>query len=74
MFGSWLDCYTKAVLNRSQNRRPGTVCAGGRYDGLIEQLGEPPPWFAMGIERIILLVQQAEPQLRNTTSFLFHCS
>lgn len=38
----------------------GTVCAGGRYDGLVEQLGGkacPAVGFAMGIERLILLLQ-----------------
>ena len=38
----------------------GTVCAGGRYDGLIEELGgKPMPavGFAMGVERLLLLMQ-----------------
>ncbi len=38
----------------------GTVCAGGRYNGLVEQLGgKPTPGvgFAMGVERLILLLQ-----------------
>lgn len=38
----------------------GTVCAGGRYNGLVEQLGGkacPAVGFAMGIERLILLLQ-----------------
>ena len=40
----------------------GTVCAGGRYDGLVEQLGgKPAPacGFAMGIERLIALIRDA---------------
>lgn len=40
----------------------GTVCAGGRYDGLVEQLGgKPTPavGFAMGIERLVLLLDAA---------------
>ena len=44
----------------------GTVCAGGRYDGLVEQLGgKPTPavGFAMGIERLILLIEQERPEL-----------
>jgi histidyl-tRNA synthetase len=40
------------------------VCAGGRYDGLVEQLGGPKKvpgiGFAMGIERLVLLLQQQE--------------
>ena len=41
----------------------GTVCAGGRYDGLVEQLGgKPCPGigFAMGVERLILLLQETD--------------
>ncbi len=40
----------------------GTVCAGGRYDGLVEQLGgKPTPafGFAMGIERLALLLNES---------------
>jgi histidyl-tRNA synthetase len=47
----------------------GTVCGGGRYDGLIEQLGgkpQPACGFAFGIERVIALMQEvgdsAQPQ------------
>lgn len=39
------------------------VCAGGRYDGLVEQLGGPKTpgiGFAMGLERMVLLLQQQE--------------
>jgi len=38
----------------------GTVCAGGRYDSLIEQLGGKPNFavgFAMGIERLLALME-----------------
>ena len=42
------------------------VCAGGRYDGLVEQLGGPKNvpgiGFAMGVERLVLLLQQQEQQ------------
>ena len=40
----------------------GTVCAGGRYDGLVEQLGgrpTPAVGFAMGLERLVALLQAA---------------
>jgi len=43
----------------------GTVCAGGRYDGLVEQLGgkaTPGSGFAMGLERTVLLLQDHEQQ------------
>jgi histidyl-tRNA synthetase len=39
----------------------GTVCGGGRYDGLIEQLGgksAPAVGFGLGIERLLLLIQE----------------
>jgi histidyl-tRNA synthetase len=42
----------------------GTLCAGGRYDTLVEQLGgKPTPGvgFGMGIERVLLLVEQLNP-------------
>ena len=41
----------------------GTICAGGRYDGLIEQLGGKPNHavgFAMGMERLLLLLEQLD--------------
>ncbi len=40
----------------------GTVCAGGRYDGLVAQLGgrgTPAVGFAMGVERLVLLLQES---------------
>ena len=58
-----LDYYTRTVfeLQPPEEGAQNTVCAGGRYDGLIEQLGgRPTPGigFATGIERIILNLQQ----------------
>jgi len=41
----------------------GTICAGGRYDGLVEQLGgraTPGVGFAMGIERLVLMLEELE--------------
>ena len=67
-----LDYYNKTVFEWVTDRlgAQGTVCAGGRYDGLVEQLGGkavPGVGFAMGMERLILLLeacgaQQAAPQ------------
>jgi len=59
-----LDYYTKTVFEwtTSELGAQGTVCAGGRYDGLTEQLGgKPTPalGFAMGLERIILLLKES---------------
>lgn len=60
-----LDYYTKTVFEWITNDlgAQGTVCAGGRYDGLVEQLGgKPTPalGFSFGMERVILLMQQDE--------------
>ena len=57
-----LDYYGKTVFEWTTDRlgSQGTVCAGGRYDGLVEQLGgKPTPavGFAMGIERLVLLIE-----------------
>ncbi|WP_447553963.1 histidine--tRNA ligase [Vreelandella sp. EE22] len=56
-----LDYYSRTVFEWTTTAlgSQGTVCAGGRYDGLIEQLGGKPTravGFAMGIERLILLL------------------
>ncbi len=57
-----LDYYGKTVFEWTTDQlgSQGTVCAGGRYDGLVEQLGgKPTPavGFAMGIERLVLLIE-----------------
>ena len=57
-----LDYYTKTVFEfvTTDSGAQGTVCGGGRYDGLIEELGgKPTPamGFAMGLERIILTME-----------------
>ncbi len=57
-----LDYYTKTVFEfiTTDIGAQGTVCAGGRYDGLIEQLGgKPTPamGFALGLERLILTME-----------------
>lgn len=58
-----LDYYTKTVFEFVTNDigAQGTVCGGGRYDGLIETLsGKPCPalGFAMGLERLILTMEK----------------
>lgn len=58
-----LDYYTKSVFEWITDAlgAQGTVCAGGRYDGLVPMLGgkpTPASGFAMGIERILLLLQE----------------
>ena len=58
-----LDYYNKTVFEWVTGRlgSQGTVCAGGRYDGLVEQLGGkalPGIGFAMGMERLVLLLSE----------------
>ena len=58
-----LDYYSLTVFEWVTNElgAQGTVCAGGRYDGLAEQLGgkaTPGVGFAMGVERLVLLVEE----------------
>ena len=66
-----LDYYSKTVFEwvTDELGSQGTVCAGGRYDSLIEQLGGKPNFavgFAMGIERLLALLENSESiQLNN---------
>jgi histidyl-tRNA synthetase len=60
-----LDYYNRTVFEWMTSRlgAQGTIGGGGRYDGLFEQLGgKPTPacGFAIGIERVILLLEQSE--------------
>jgi len=60
-----LDYYNRTVFEwvTSSLGSQGTVCAGGRYDGLVEQLGgkaTPAVGFAMGMERLVLLLETLE--------------
>jgi histidyl-tRNA synthetase len=60
-----LDYYGKTVFEwvTDQLGAQGTVCAGGRYDGLVEQLGgraTPGVGWAMGVERLILMLEAQE--------------
>lgn len=64
-----LDYYNKTVFEwvTQSLGAQGTVCAGGRYDGLVEQLGgkaTPAVGFAMGLERLVLMMETLE--LANT--------
>ena len=58
-----LDYYTKTVFEIVSNSigAQGTVCGGGRYDGLVSELGGPAipaVGFGLGMERLLLLMQQ----------------
>ncbi|GLS89772.1 histidine--tRNA ligase [Psychromonas marina] len=60
-----LDYYNRTVFEwvTSSLGAQGTICAGGRYDGLVEQLGgkaTPAVGFAMGMERIVLMLNELE--------------
>ncbi|WP_213989985.1 histidine--tRNA ligase [Sodalis sp. dw_96] len=64
-----LDYYNRTVFEwvTASLGSQGTVCGGGRYDGLVEQLGgraTPAVGFAMGLERLVLLVQAANPDFK----------
>ncbi len=66
-----LDYYNRTVFEwvTSSLGSQGTVCGGGRYDGLVEQLGgraTPAVGFAMGMERLVLLVQAVNPDFEPT--------
>ena len=58
-----LDYYNRTVFEWVTDKlgAQGTICAGGRYDGLTEQLGghaTPASGFAMGLERIVALIEE----------------
>jgi histidyl-tRNA synthetase len=72
-----LDYYNRTVFEWVTNAlgAQGTICAGGRYDGLVEQLGAkatPAVGFAMGIERLVLLVESShlEPMVNNADVYV----
>ncbi|MFB6434574.1 MAG: histidine--tRNA ligase [Candidatus Malihini olakiniferum] len=64
-----LDYYNRTVFEwiTTSLGSQGTVCAGGRYDGMVEHLEghatTPAVGFAMGIDRLVLLVQSINPDL-----------
>jgi histidyl-tRNA synthetase len=63
-----LDYYNRTVFEWVTQLlgAQGTICAGGRYDGLVEQLGgkaSPAVGFAMGLERLVLLVESLDESL-----------
>lgn len=63
-----LDYYSKTVFEWVTDRlgAQGTICAGGRYDGLIQQLGAKPApaiGFALGMERLVELLKEVDVPL-----------
>ena len=74
-----LDYYNLTVFEwvTDQLGAQGTVCAGGRYDGLVEQLGgraTPACGFAMGVERLLALLEAADglPLPKTPDVYLVH--
>ena len=66
-----LDYYCKTVFEwiTDELGAQGTICAGGRYDGLVEQLGgksTPAIGFALGMERILALLESQQEQAAET--------
>ena len=62
-----LDYYTKTVFELTTDTPTGTLtaCGGGRYDKLVEQIGGPSipaVGFGMGIERVLMLLDQLSPE------------
>ena len=60
-----MDYYNRSVFEWTTERlgAQGTICAGGRYDLLVTQLGGPPTpaaGFALGVDRVALLVEQVQ--------------
>ncbi len=65
-----LDYYTRTVFEFVSDNigAQGTVCGGGRYDGLIAQLGgtdTPGIGFAVGIERVLMLLEKTGVEIEN---------
>ncbi|WP_043308682.1 histidine--tRNA ligase [Pseudomonas sp. ML96] len=76
-----LDYYNRTVFEWVTDKlgAQGTVCAGGRYDGLVTQLGgkaTPGVGFAMGVERLVLLLETLEllPEELHSPADLYLCA
>ena len=71
-----LDYYCHTVYEWVANefQAQATVCAGGRYDGLVAQLGgdtTPATGFALGVERLMFLLKQQAPPLQRRVALYF---
>ena len=76
-----LDYYNRTVFEWVTDKlgSQGTVCAGGRYDGLVSMLGgkaTPGVGFAMGVERLVLLLEtlQLLPADLNRAADVYICA
>ena len=68
-----LDYYTKTVFEiTAQNKNSNnTICGGGRYDGLVEELGgnaTPACGFALGMERLLLTMEEQGIEIPDTSN------
>ncbi len=68
-----LDYYTKTAFEFVSDKlgSQSTVCGGGRYDDLIEQLGGPATpgvGFGLGIERLLLILEESGTEIKNSGS------
>jgi len=71
-----LDYYSQTVFEWVTDTlgAQGTVCAGGRYDGLIEQLGGKATTaigFAMGVERLVSMVEESNINIEQNTPDIY---
>lgn len=73
-----LDYYTHTVFEWITHDlgSQGAICAGGRYDGLVEKLGgraTPGVGFAIGLDRVVLLHELAHPEAASTAADVYVC-
>jgi histidyl-tRNA synthetase len=73
-----LDYYTHTVFEwvTDDLGAQGAVCAGGRYDGLVERLGgrdTPAVGFAIGLDRVVLLHELAQPARSDISADVYVC-
>ena len=71
-----LDYYNKTVFEWVSNNlgSQGTICGGGRYDGLVEKMGgnsTPAIGFAIGIERIALLINDLKNRITKNKPHIY---
>ena len=71
-----LDYYNKTVFEWISNNlgSQGTICGGGRYDGLVEKMGgnsTPAIGFAIGIERIALLINDLKNRIAKNKPHIY---
>lgn len=73
-----LDYYTHTVFEwiTTELGAQGTVCGGGRYDGLVEKLGgkpTPAAGFGMGLDRVVLLYEALNPDRADAAVDVYIC-